>query len=758
MPYNKIKLNQIEKPSVSSEDLSISSFESGYEIELKNSINQDLRISGSLNINGNYLLPDGDEVYGDQNQIFIGAENYISGEKNTIIRGDNNSILGANNIVLNGDNNNFYLSNSCGVLAGSNIFLEQANNSVVIASNDESKKTFNKNNSCLIQHDNIYVYGGLYFQRDAFFYGSFDSSDINCLELLKSNEITVDFEPVFNNNFDVSGNFEIFNGAYFGQYLGANLERKNYSNNVVGNIYISGDEVATKEWVDQQGFIVGTGTQSIESVEISGNLVLEPESVFEIKQDLIVTGDVYFSGTSGADAYILSFGDIECNDLEFISGAIYDVDDDSYNLIATKDWVTGQEYIVELGSGDYSLSSGFDSENSVYILDQFNATGDIFVNSGITIDGNINSKGGVVVSGQLDSTTSNIYVSGLSVSGGFESPELINDSLYLDISGGLISGDSIILNSFDFSLTGSNVVTENYIEDNYLLEGDETELTFKNANFQGDSAVDNKIKIENQVSIEDFNLNGSIDVDSKAYIENINGDIHVNKLNGDLNFSLDQCNFESIKGTTKIEFLEESLISGVNTYDKQNDIIDITISGNSKSDISKVWANAFFTPYSQTFTDNDTGEFWWKSMTQGLTGYEDFGFELRIKEVSSGVYVYDEGCLEGWMEWLAINEPIKGQNVTGYMSTQSQVNCFLENEIQNITGVGVPFEESVLNTGSLIDIVNEADRLVSGLDLRLKDNSLVEYRVFADESMPALFSEEQSWGTQSYYPRFRIKN
>ena len=110
------------------------------------------------------------------------------------------------------------------------------------------------------------------------------------------------------------------------------------------------------------------------------------------------------------------------------------------------------------------------------------------------------------------------------------------------------------------------------------------------------------------------------------------------------------------------------------------------------------------------------------------------------------------------MEWLAINEPIKGQNVTGYMSTQSQVNCFLENEIQNITGVGVPFEESVLNTGSLIDIVNEADRLVSGLDLRLKDNSLVEYRVFADESMPALFSEEQSWGTQSYYPRFRIKN
>ena len=57
---------------------------------------------------------------------------------------------------------------------------------------------------------------------------------------------------------------------------------------------------------------------------------------------------------------------------------------------------------------------------------------------------------------------------------------------------------------------------------------------------------------------------------------------------GELNFNVEQCNLADLQGVVDVTIKESFVDTGINSYYKQNDIIDINLYLTGKNEIKKV--------------------------------------------------------------------------------------------------------------------------------------------------------------------------
>ena len=755
MPYNKISIKQLKLPRVISEDIFIEESSSGYNFELNQEINKDLEITGSLIINGENFVGSSNDGVEDNNLVYLGGDNFFSGSYNSVTRGNNNKIVGSENFIFNGDNNEIIAANENSILAGSNIKVDGVSNCFAICNNDNSTKTIVKDNSCLIQSKNIEIYGGTVFSESVEVLGFLDAGEITANSEINAQKIESDYLNLFGNNMQINESSSFFSGVLFNKHDGSILQSRSIiSNNASSGVKVDGFDVATRDWVLDKNYSTDPSGIILESVDSSGNFTMDSAYFLEFDSPLHVTGDIIYQGNTGSDSLFLHNSNIEPRDLNFISGFVYDDSSEAYQKIATENWVSGQNYQTEISFSGGLVSSGFNTEENFKISDYLLITGDIncdntfSVLNGFSSEEKINVSGGCYFSGELNAK--NLYISG-----GLYTESLSNIDSKISISGQTISGNNFNLNNGSFNVTGSEIINKELLLDDYYISGEENTTTTRGSSFFEKTNLQADSNINGIVNIENLNLMGRLNLEANSNtINNFSGDISSEVIYGGLAFSSNQVLLSDVKGQVNIEFLEESISSGINNYEKQNDIIDISVLLKNKKELEDVWSkSSSYSPYLQTFTNNDTGDLWWKSMNQGETGYEDYGFEKRVTEVSDGVYQYKQDRLEGWMEWLAVNEPIKDGSVYDYKTTPSQVTFSIRDSIEVNEESGLLFENVFVPAIE----TDESDYLISGFDAELRNKQEIQYRVSAPDSMPAEYNDIKEWGFSSYYPRFRIK-
>jgi hypothetical protein len=749
MAYNKIKINQIDMPEVISNDLTVSETSSGYHFGLGFPINHDINISGSLTVNGVEIY--GNKSYYDPyvNSVLCGYENIISGGNNSVIRGNENLISGEKNIILNGNNNSFYYSDFNAVIAGSNVTFSNSKGSVVIASNNEEIKEVKESSSLYLYHENIYVYGDTHFEKSVSFNEKTELSKLVVSNSLVASSIKSSDSSIFYDKSKFTSNSQINGETFFGEYTLRDLTRKNQSNKF-SEIKISGENVATKQWIEDKNFTTGLIVMRFDEVDVSGDFVLDHGNLIEYNSVLNVMGDVIAYGSTGEETFLLNDSTLTANNFSCVSGYVLDKDSSEYINIASADWLSGQGY----SSSDEGISTGFYTEGNINISKDLYLTGQLNVNSGFDLHGNYTNSGASFIGGNLN-VSGDSYIKNIYITGSLSGQSLYNESSLYNISGVSLTGESMDLKDSTFMVTGSEVIRESYLLENYLLYSGIS--NFKNCKFNGVSLISGVLNFYGNTKVSDFYLNGHCEFSSdQVELNNISGDFHVEDVLGELNFNVEQCNLADLQGVVDVTIKESFVDTGINSYYKQNDIIDINLYLTGKNEIKKVWErSSSYSPYNQTFNYLEDSGDWWKSMYHGLTGYETEKFENKIKEISPSLYKYDEACLEGWIEWLAINEPLKNNDVTGYMTTESQVKCAIDQELESLSLSGLELENLVLFESNQ-DVQEQADWLVSGCDIELKNKQVVEYRVDWFNN-PSANNINNNFGGRNYYPRIRIK-
>lgn len=499
MSYIKIPLTQIDLPSIEFENSKsfCETLDDGFSFHvdpyklssLRLDVEGDLSSSGvsfyhddpnndiSGSVNSKIIIGEGNTIYGSFNTALIGYDNVISGHKNIALNSADSFVSGDRNISIAGRNNNF----------------NGTYGSCIIADNTSSQTNVSFDNSLVVGNDKSFLLGS------SSFLGSFDfGGTLSCSEITSQEAF---FPSLAVETVELLNPSDFLNDTYIS---GSFYSAETFAQNIEGSLFLNGDEAATQEWVDEQGYITsGISANYVKKINAT-DFVFNDD--VEINVPVYVSGDFVFVGAGDIDyplfnwrisnGYLSSLGDVYFGSPTGAS-------------IATEGWFDSQGYSTSISINSSPVESGFDTNSNLTIKDAITVsediTGDSFYFLGNSLFDSVTAN-----SGNIDTLNCNtgLFLSNLTIE------ELSTYNINPEAPS--ISGGTWDMGEGHVYITGSQAVTEDFVYANCL--NSIKKITFTNSSFetinQNESTAIVDSTITNLTVSGDFTSKGELSIET----------------------------------------------------------------------------------------------------------------------------------------------------------------------------------------------------------------------------------------------------